>query len=110
MRKNVNLMMEGARYHKDRPKSCKLCYYWKNRTEGCVLGAENCYYLVHLGALFMGLFGLVLLYCLGYILWHREWDQLIVWALIAGGAYGVLLAAGLVDAMLASVIERYMLT
>ena len=38
-------MIDGVRYHKDRPASCRQCYFWKNRKVGCTLGKENCYYL-----------------------------------------------------------------
>ena len=27
------------------PRSCRGCYFWKNRKTGCVLKKENCYYL-----------------------------------------------------------------
>lgn len=47
MKRSLNCNIEGAIYHKDRPEDCRLCYYWVNQIEGCVLGPENCYYLVH---------------------------------------------------------------
>ena len=28
----------------EEPKSCRYCYYWKNRKVGCSLGEENCIY------------------------------------------------------------------
>ena len=32
-------------FHSDeKPKSCRYCYYWKNRKVGCSLGEENCVY------------------------------------------------------------------
>ena len=39
------IVIDGVRYHADRPKSCRGCYFWKNRKVGCSLGKENCYYL-----------------------------------------------------------------
>ena len=38
-------LIDGVRYHKDRPASCRQCYFWKNRKAGCTLGEENCYYV-----------------------------------------------------------------
>ena len=43
--KNDTIMIDGVRYHADRPRSCRACYFWKNRKAGCTLGRENCYYL-----------------------------------------------------------------
>lgn len=42
---NNTILIDGIRYHKDRPASCRQCYFWKNRKVGCTLGKENCYYL-----------------------------------------------------------------
>lgn len=42
---NSTIMIEGIRYHRDRPANCSQCYFWKNRKSGCVLGEKNCYYL-----------------------------------------------------------------
>ena len=39
------IIIDGVRYHSDRPSSCRGCYFWKNRKVGCTLGKENCYYL-----------------------------------------------------------------
>ncbi len=39
------ILIDGIRYHADRPSSCRFCYWWKNRKKGCILGKENCYYL-----------------------------------------------------------------
>ena len=39
------VIIDGVRYHTDRPSSCKYCFFWKNRKKGCSLGNENCYYL-----------------------------------------------------------------
>lgn len=39
------IMIDGVRYYADRPRSCRGCYFWKNRKTGCVLKKENCYYL-----------------------------------------------------------------
>ena len=36
---------DGVRYHAERPKVCRMCFFWKNRKVGCILGGENCYYL-----------------------------------------------------------------
>ena len=38
-------VIDGIRYHADRPDSCRSCYFYKNRKIGCILGKENCYYL-----------------------------------------------------------------
>ena len=39
------IMIDGVRYYADRPKSCRGCFFWKNRKAGCSLKKENCYYL-----------------------------------------------------------------
>lgn len=39
------VLIDGTRYYADRPKSCKSCFFWKNRKTGCILGEQNCYYL-----------------------------------------------------------------
>lgn len=39
------ILIDGIRYHADRPSNCKYCFFWKNRKKGCTLGTENCYYL-----------------------------------------------------------------
>ena len=38
-------VVDGIRYHVDRPDSCRACYFYKNKAIGCILGKENCYYL-----------------------------------------------------------------
>ena len=43
--KNDTIVIDGVRYHADRPRNCRGCYFWKNRKVGCTLGSENCYYL-----------------------------------------------------------------
>ena len=45
MKNNFTILIDGIRYHKDRPNSCQKCYFWKNRKIGCILGKKNCYYL-----------------------------------------------------------------
>lgn len=45
MNHNKTILIDGVRYHKNRPASCRQCYFWKNRKVGCALGKENCYYL-----------------------------------------------------------------
>ena len=45
MRSEKTILIDGIRYYASRPKSCRFCYFWKNRKEGCILGKENCYYL-----------------------------------------------------------------
>ncbi len=45
MNNNKTILIDGVHYHKDRPASCRQCYFWKNRKVGCTLGRENCYYL-----------------------------------------------------------------
>ena len=42
---NEVIMIDGVRYHADRPKDCSNCFFFKNRKKGCSLGKENCYYL-----------------------------------------------------------------
>ena len=39
------IMIDGVRYYADRPRSCRGCFFWKNRKAGCSLKKENCYYL-----------------------------------------------------------------
>ena len=39
------IIIDGVRYFPDRPKSCRGCFFWKNRKAGCSLKKENCYYL-----------------------------------------------------------------
>ena len=39
------VVLEGVRYHKARPHTCRKCFFWKNKKTGCVLGTENCYFL-----------------------------------------------------------------
>ena len=39
------IMIDGVRYYADRPRSCRGCFFWKNRKVGCTLRKENCYYL-----------------------------------------------------------------
>lgn len=39
------IVVNGVRYHADRPLDCALCAFWKNRKTGCILGEANCYYL-----------------------------------------------------------------
>ena len=38
------IMIDGVRYYADRPRSCRGCFFWKNRKVGCTLKKENCYY------------------------------------------------------------------
>ncbi len=45
MNNKETILIDGVRYHKDRPAICRQCYFWKNRKIGCTLGKENCYYL-----------------------------------------------------------------
>ena len=45
MKKKETILIDGLRYHKDRPDTCRKCYFWKNRKIGCRLGKQNCYYL-----------------------------------------------------------------
>ena len=46
MKKVLTVTMDGIRYHAFRPADCRDCFFWKNRKKGCVLGKENCYYLI----------------------------------------------------------------
>ena len=39
------IVIDGVRYYADRPRSCRGCFFWKNRKAGCSLKKENCYYL-----------------------------------------------------------------
>lgn len=36
----------GNLYAEDKPRSCEFCYYWGGKKKGCVLGKDNCYYLL----------------------------------------------------------------
>ena len=46
MKKVLTVTMDGIRYHASRPADCRYCFFRKNRKKGCVLGKENCYYLI----------------------------------------------------------------
>ena len=46
MKKVLTVTIDGIRYHASRPANCRHCFFWKNRKKGCVLGKENCYYLI----------------------------------------------------------------
>ena len=46
MKKVLTVTIDGIRYHASRPADCRHCFFWKNRKKGCVLGKENCYYLI----------------------------------------------------------------
>ena len=46
MKKVLTVTMDGIRCHASRPADCRHCFFWKNRKKGCVLGKENCYYLI----------------------------------------------------------------
>ncbi len=39
------IIIDGIKYHADRPRSCRGCFFWQNRKKGCALGKSNCYYL-----------------------------------------------------------------
>lgn len=39
------IVIDGLRYHKDRPASCRRCYFWKNHKVGCTLGKRSCWIL-----------------------------------------------------------------
>ena len=39
------IIIDGVCYYADRPRSCRGCFFWKNRKVGCTLKKENCYYL-----------------------------------------------------------------
>ena len=45
MNKEGIVIIDGIRYHRNRPKDCRNCYFWMNRKIGCSLGMDNCYYL-----------------------------------------------------------------
>lgn len=45
MSDNNLIIIDGIHYHKERPSSCRRCFFWKNRKKGCNLGKGNCYYL-----------------------------------------------------------------
>ena len=38
--------MSNDIYAKDKPDDCRLCYFWEGRKKRCILGEENCYYLI----------------------------------------------------------------
>lgn len=35
-----------VQYSKDKPKDCAFCYYWQGRRKGCLLGEQDCAYLI----------------------------------------------------------------
>ena len=35
-------------YVSGRPKDCRDCRFWRNKKVGCVLGKQNCCYLISL--------------------------------------------------------------
>lgn len=39
------ILIDGIRYYAEKPKTCRMCFFWKNRKVGCILGKQNCYYL-----------------------------------------------------------------
>ena len=48
MRKNARrntILIDGIRYYAEKPETCRMCFFWKNRKVGCILGKQNCYYL-----------------------------------------------------------------
>ena len=48
MRKNAKrstILIDGIRYYAEKPENCRMCFFWKNRKVGCILGKQNCYYL-----------------------------------------------------------------
>ena len=45
MSKDNIIIIDGLRYHADRPRNCRACFFWKNRKTGCEPGKEHCYYL-----------------------------------------------------------------
>ena len=34
------IIIDGVRYYADRPRSCRGCFFWKNRKVGCNLKNE----------------------------------------------------------------------
>ncbi len=38
--------MRKVSYSAEKPEDCRYCYFWKNKRKGCLLGKENCYYLI----------------------------------------------------------------
>ena len=40
------ILIDGIRYYAEKPETCRVCFFWKNRKVGCILGKQNCYYLV----------------------------------------------------------------
>lgn len=54
------IIIDGVRYYADRPRSCKVCFFWKNRKAGCTLKKENCYYLAESPKAKSPLYGLLL--------------------------------------------------
>ena len=43
--KKRTILIDGIRYYDGKPKTCRECFFWKNRKVGCILGEQNCYYL-----------------------------------------------------------------
>ena len=34
MNREDTIVIEGVRFHSDRPSTCRVCYFWKNRKSG----------------------------------------------------------------------------
>ena len=41
-----NTADSNVRYSRDKPNDCKFCYYWQGRKNGCLMGEQNCAYLI----------------------------------------------------------------
>ena len=39
------ILIDGIRYYAEKPETCRMCFFWKNRKVSCILGKQNCYYL-----------------------------------------------------------------
>ena len=37
------ILIDGIRYYAEKPETCRMCFFWKNRKVGCILGKQNCY-------------------------------------------------------------------
>lgn len=40
------VVIGGVEYAAEKPRDCRYCYFWKDCKTGCILGPENCYYIV----------------------------------------------------------------
>ena len=42
----MNKENKNVRYAEEKPKACEDCYWWDSKLKDCVLGEDNCYYIL----------------------------------------------------------------